>query len=262
MWQIQRAVEIAREEGFRPMLERSGGFYNSEIWPLLPSTAEYGTYNRVAVKGTDPMLLDDRADLEIKHRVLDAVVPWSTPSNIPDFKQPNIDRIHDQYRPGDDVVIIGGGIGVSAVHSARIVGPDGRVIIYEADEDRVRDLERTLQHNQVLDFCEVRHAIVGEAHLVDSAGGADVVDPSSLSPCDALELDCEGAELEILQDIESLPEKMIVELHHRKPYSPYSSPDSIRRILEERGYAVRRYDGPWVNGLFVAVLDRVLPPRS
>lgn len=229
-------------------------FYNNRIWPLLPTTAEYGTYNQVKVKGSPPMNMIESSDLKIKHRILDNIVPWNTPSKIPNFKQPNIEQIHDNYQKGDQIVIIGGGNGVSAVHSARIVGADGKVKIYEGDEERVQDLERTLKDNQVFNICEINHSIVGQAHLVESPGSAKVIEPSDLPDCDALEMDCEGAELEILKNIERLPKKIIVELHHEKTFSPYSSPDTIIAILEEKGYSVQKYDGPWVNGLLVGAL--------
>lgn len=261
MWQIRRASEILRNDGIASLVKSSmrylfpSGYYNNKIWPLLPNTTEYGTYNQVQVKGTHPMKIQNSSSLEIKHRILDNIVPWSTPSNIPDFKQPNIEQIQNNYTKGDKIIIIGGGNGVSAVHSANIVGPDGEVMIYEGDEERVHDLERTLKHNEVLDICEINHSIVGQAHLVESPGSANVVQPSDLPQCNALEMDCEGAELEILKDIQRLPDKMIIELHHKKTYSPYSSPDTIKSILEEKGYSVEKFDGPWVNGLFVASLE-------
>lgn len=260
MWRIRRASEILRNDGIVSLVKRSirflslSDYYNNKIWPLLPTTAEYGTYNQVEVKGTHPMKIRHSSGLEIKHRVLDNIMPWSTPSNIPNFKKPNIEQIYNNYTKGDKIVIIGGGNGVSAVHSANIVGPEGAVIIYEGDKERVRDLEKTLEHNGVLDICKINHSIVGQAHLVESPGSANVVQPSDLPLCNALEMDCEGAELEILKDIQQLPDKMIIELHHKKTYSPYSSPDTIKSILEEKGYSVQRFDGPWVNGLLVATI--------
>jgi hypothetical protein len=231
------------------------GFYNNNIWPLLPTTADYGTYNQVEVRGTHPMTISHSSGLEIKHRVLDDIVPWNTPSNIPNFKQPNVEQIQSNYKKGDRIIVIGGGNGVSAVHSANIVGIDGEVMIYEGDEERGRDLERTLKHNGVFDICNINHSIVGHAHHIESPGSANVVQPSDLPPCDALEMDCEGAEFEILKNIAPpLPDKIIVELHHKKAFSPYSSPDTIESILEKKGYSVCQYDGPWVNGLFVAQL--------
>ena len=132
MWKVQRASEILREDGFIPLIKKSilylspDNYYNNNIWPLLPTTSEYGKYNGVEVKGTHPMKVRDRTGLEIKHRFLDNIVPWATPSKIPNFKQPNIEQIHNNYEKGDEIIIIGGGNGVSAVHSARIVGPDGK----------------------------------------------------------------------------------------------------------------------------------------
>lgn len=229
--------------------------YNNKIWPLLPIVSNYGTYNRVQVKGSHPKKITHSANLKIKHRVLDNVVPWSTPSSIPNFKQSNTKQIHKYYEDGDKVIIIGGGNGVTAVHSAKAVGLTGKVIIYEADEKRINDIEETLRHNNVWDICEIKHAIVGKAHLVESVGNAAIVDPTNLPQCDSLEMDCEGAELNILKNINIKPNNIIVELHHKKPYSPYSSTDIIQSLLENRGYSVEKFGGGWVDELFVAKID-------
>lgn len=255
MWHIRRAFEILRNDGIKSLVKRS---YNNKIWPLLPTAAEYGTYNQVEVKGGHPMNIrhppTHLSDLEIKHRILDNLVPWETPSNIPSYKKPNIEQIQNNCKINDEIVIVGGGHGVSAVHSANIVGPNGKVIIYEGDKKRVRDLRRTLKHNNVINACEIKHAIVGQAHLVESPGSANVVQPSDLPQCDVLEMDCEGAELDILKGIKQTPNKMIIELHHKKTFTPYSSPELIKSMLEEKGYSVEKFDGPWVDGLFVASL--------
>lgn len=105
------------------------------------------------------------------------------------------------------------------------------------------------------EICEVDHSIVGEAHFVESSGSADVVEPSDLPQCDVIEMDCEGAELNILSNLEMSPEKMIIETHQTKSYSPYSSMDSLQSILVDRGYVVDTYKGPWVDGVFVARLE-------
>jgi hypothetical protein len=264
MWQLRRSFEIIKKEGLISLIKKSilyaiylfpSDYYNNKIWPLLPAVSTYGTYNQVEVKGTHPMKLDDPSGVEINHKIFDSIIPWDTPSKIKNFKNPSIEQIYKNYEKGDKIVIIGGGNGVSAVHSARIVGSGGEVKIYEGDESRVRDVKRTLEHNQVFDICEVNHSIVGEAHLVKSPGNANIIKPSDLPKCDALEMDCEGAEFEILKDLENLPNKIIVELHHKKESSPYSSPDTIESILKEKGYCVQRYNGPWVNGLLVAKLE-------
>lgn len=100
MWQGSRALEIFRQQGLISLIKKSitytipVDYYNNDIWPLLPIVSGYGTYNGVEVKGTHPMKIRDHTGLEIKHRVLDNIVPWHTPSKIPNFKEPNINQIH------------------------------------------------------------------------------------------------------------------------------------------------------------------------
>ena len=261
MQQVRRGFEILKEDGVFQFLKSSAEYvapveyYNNTIWPLLPATSDYGTYNGVEVKGNHPMIIVNAKNQNIQHKLFDGLVPWNTPSSISNFKQPNVKQIHNNYNKGDNIVIIGGGNGVSAVHSAKAVGADGRVQIFEGDYERIRDLKRTLKKNNVYDMCEINHCIVGNAHFVESPGNADLIKPSKLPECDALEMDCEGAELNVLRDITKLPKKMIIELHHEKSYAPYSSSEEIESILVEKGFHVKKYDGPWVDGLFVAVLE-------
>lgn len=58
--------------------------------------------------------------------------------------------------------------------------------------------------------------------------------PSQLPPCDLLELDCEGVEVEILRGMIIQPRVILVETH-----GMYGAPaDLIASLLEQRGYAV------------------------
>lgn len=262
MSRVRRAVDVLERRGPLALARRSlahltpsviVSIYQQKIWPRLPPVADHGTYNGISVRGDHPMLIDD-AGVEIRHRPFDRFVPWNTPSHVPDFKAPNLDAVEEYFTSGDEVIVIGGGNGVTAVTTARQVEEDGRVRIYEADADRIEDLLTTLEYNGVADRCEVEHAIVGRAHSVANTGDAAVVDPSSLPAWDGLEMDCEGAELDVLQAMEGRPETIVVEIHHDKEFAPYDSPVAIRNLLEEMGYETTVRDGPWVNGLCVGTL--------
>jgi hypothetical protein len=256
---LKRAREVQRKEGAYVLLKQTGRFalsplqqlYNRRVWPDLPATAEYGTYNGVAVIGADPPYTN-AGQTPIQHKYFDRLVPWMTPSLIPDFKRPNVRAIQEHCVKGQTVTTIGGGYGVTAVHAARRVGSSGRVVIYEGDTERIESLQNTLQQNNVADVCEIVNNIVGEAYAVGNKTTGPTVEADELPHCDVLEMDCEGAELKILEQMTSWPATVIVELHHCKEFAPYSSPVRVRNILEARGYSVKKYNGPWVDGLLVA----------
>jgi hypothetical protein len=71
-------------------------------------------------------------------------------------------------------------------------------------------LERTLRVNDVAGLRTVEHAAVGgvsdSSERIFGAPVQDAIDavaPADLPACDVLDIDCEGAELEILRGIEN-----------------------------------------------------------
>jgi hypothetical protein len=61
-----------------------------------------------------------------------------------------------------------------------------------------------------------------------------VLPPSQLPPCDVLQLDCEGAEVEILRELTIQPRLILVETH-----GLYGAPtDVVASLLENCGYIV------------------------
>ena len=82
----------------------------------------------------------------------------------------------------------------------------------------------------------VNHAVVGKAiGVYDSAGNVGpIMPPYQLPPCDVLQLDCEGAEVEILRMMIIHPRVALVETH-----GMFGAPtDLVASLLEKRGYAV------------------------
>lgn len=114
--------------------------------------------------------------------------------------------VREEVTPGDEVVVVGGGRCVAAVHAARA---GGVVTVYEAGRDALA-VAKSVQALNDVDMT-VRHAVVGAPGA--SVGGMtadESVAPSSLSG-DLLVLDCEGAERDILP-VEGF-DTVIVETH-------------------------------------------------
>lgn len=243
---LKSANRIRKQHGYRTLLSRGTRYvedeiakrYETYVWDQLPATADHGRRNTVKVA-------------EYEHRLFDSLVPWHTPSNIPDYKQPNVTQVRNRVEPGDYVTVIGGGQGVTSVVAARQTGPDGHVVIFEGSEERAQSIRDSVQLNGVSDVCEVRTAIVGTGLSVEGAKSTTSISPEKLSPVDVLEMDCEGAEIQILRQLEIRPRTIIVESHHNMEFAPYGSEDQLRHVLEGLGYCIERFTGPWVNSLFV-----------
>lgn len=142
--------------------------------------------------------------------------------------------IRERVEPGDGVVVVGGGHGVSTVVARRRAGPDGEVSVYEGAAEQVERVRETLSLNGVADGVTVNHGVVGDPQNVwDDFEAADRVPPSDLPACDVLVLDCEGSEVHILADAD-LPETVVVETH-----GVFDAPTrETRHLLEDRGMTV------------------------
>lgn len=170
--------------------------------------------NRVAVRGT---------------RLLD-------PDDVdPTIEESLIESIREYVEPGESVVVVGGGRGVSTVWMARQVGPDGSVITYEPGDKSFDGVTQTVEMNGASHIADVRRAAVGPTVLVrGSPDGSGRLEPDELPECDVLELDCEGAELEILENLEIRPRIIIVETHG---FLDSSASDTVD-ALEQLGYEI------------------------
>lgn len=163
------------------------------------------------------------------------VVPEPRPIVVPDEKEPNVSAITSVCSPGDTVIIVGGGMGVTSIHAARSVAPDGRVVVYEGAREPAAKLREVARRNDTQDMITIHHAVVGEPiELYGSMDGASIIPPGELPPCDVLELDCEGSEVEILGGLRSRPRAIVVETHPEFG----ASTSSVRSIADAIGYTV------------------------
>ncbi len=228
--------------------------YRKKIWKYLPKLKSYGLYNGVKVVGESPAWIkDDR--ISKAHRLFDFLVPWSTPSKIPDFKAKTVNVINDKVEKGDRYITVGGGSAVTAVNAAKIVGREGKVIIYEADEKRCEDIKNTLSLNVENKNYKIVNKYVGNVYSKNNSSTDGNVNFCEMPSCDVLELDCEGAELEIIKNIKIRPRLLIAELHHEKDFCPYKDKNVVVDEAEDAGYSVKILNGPWMNGLLVGVYE-------
>lgn len=184
------------------------------------------TYN-ATIRDKLPRKSGKLAGVECPHaRLLDLT------ADRPQYKAGFISAIHDYVREGDNALLIAFGRGVSTVH---LVRAGARVTAYEGAKQMIDIGERTIENAGVDDRVTVHHAVVGEAvDLYGPMEGAEVVSPADLPEGDVLALDCEGAELSILDGLEARPETVIVETHPDK-----GAPDeAVREHLSDQGYTV------------------------
>lgn len=153
--------------------------------------------------------------------------------DIPDYEQALVRGLNMYVKSGMTVVIVGGGIGVTAVIAAQIVGPLGRVICYEGSQINVGRIRETARRNGVSHQLEVHYGLVGPAIAIyHNDNAAPTVDIGNLPECDVMEMDCEGSEKYIIADLSIHPQHIIVETHG--VYG--ASTDEIDTLLRQRGY--------------------------
>ncbi|WP_458188511.1 FkbM family methyltransferase [Haladaptatus sp. NG-WS-4] len=113
---------------------------------------------------------------------------------------------------------------------------EGEVTTFEPTSKMLKIIERTVEVNRVADLVTLEHAAVGEFVGEELWGEADGErrSPDTIPECDVLELDCEGAELDILRSLEIDPRVIIVETHDHLG----SPPEEVRAALERLGYEI------------------------
>lgn len=201
--------------------------YRRTIRKLLPVTG-YHQHNGVE------LVSEPRKPLDNAFRI----------KGDPDKEAALVEAGKQLMRSGDSVTIVGGGHGVSAYRAVQNIGLSGQLTVYEGSEERAKQVENTVFYNLFGDAelryyrtfgVEVVNAVVGSAEDVFGDSHGRVIPPDQLEPCDVLELDCEGAELQILQEMEIEPRSVIVELH---PWLHADAYDAVLDVLQDRGYEI------------------------
>jgi hypothetical protein len=160
-------------------------------------------------------------------------LPWLS-HNRPEYESGLISALNSFVNEGDRVVVVGGGWGATAILAAKLAGVSGNVIVYEGSTFFADVVSETALLNNVQSRVEVRNSIVGSNIHIKGDTHGDVINADELPKCDVLELDCEGAEIDILNNLEIKPRVILVESHGSKG----SPSDQIASTLNEQNYTV------------------------
>jgi len=154
---------------------------------------------------------------------------------FPEHEAELISAIRDYVKHGERVLVIGGGSGASTVAVAHQVGITGSVVSYEANKNSFARTRETVNLNKVDDRVEVYHTIIEKpVHLLGEIGNPTTLAAKELPDCDALVMDCEGAELPILENIKVRPRLIIVEAH-----PTLNSPkEEVKKLLDRLEYDI------------------------
>jgi len=220
---VQRAQEIQSEKGNISLVKKSAGFiYKATLRKVFPKSGYY-----------------TKAGIKVRYRKpLDSIVPGIAYSDEPNHEYALVSELRKRVEPGLKISVVGAGSGTTSVVAANQTTEAGSVTAFEGSMRRVKQAQNTINLNGVDQRCEVRHAIVGPAVRLHSLneGGArpKEISPTQLPDCDVLELDCEGAEKIILEEMEIQPKVIIVETHPELD----SEPEHISKILADQGYSI------------------------
>lgn len=228
----KQAVKKWRNDSLFAVIKRLPAAIYLLLWPYLPKSSRPIQFNEVTVD---------------HYRITDSYLPsfitQYTNKPLPNHEPNYVPLLREHIHKGEEVVLIGGGIGVSTVVAARQVGSEGTVKTFEGSQSEVERTNRTVQLNNVIDRVQVHDAIIGEKiHIRGAEVDANRIDPKDLPSCDVLGIDADGAEFSILENLSIRPARIIVE-HHPVPGDGESldldyNPDKIRDLLQDIDYEI------------------------
>ena len=209
---IKKGKKLLKEHGFSGLIEATAFKILSKCFHV-PSR-KIAVFNGVAVRGASF---------------------YSKTDIFPEHEDELISAIRNNIKNGEKVILIGGGSGASTVVAAHQVGNSGSVIAYEANKNSFARSKETINLNKVEDRVKIHHAIIEKpVYLLGEIGEPPTIPAKDFSECDVLVMDCEGAELPILENIKIRPRLIIVEAHPL-----LNSPkEEIIKLLEKLGYDI------------------------
>ena len=236
-------------------------YYLRSVFTLLKGVQNWPMLFKLARRGAGQQVLILRNGTRYVVRSLMDV--WT-------IKETNLNRDYERYgaaiQDGWNVVDIGAALGDFTVFAARQTA-HGRVFAYEPAPDSVRVLKRNLDINRItnarvfpcavsakagtltLDVSggvPVQYRTAGETRsaegkiAVRSVALADVLAGLPNGVCDFLKMDCEGAEYDMLLNLDNgaLGRIRRICLEYHEDVTPFSHTD-LARFFEGKGWIVR-----------------------
>lgn len=164
-------------------------------------------------------------------------MPYTTPyrPDDPDFEAELVEQTDAVGKRGDTVVIVGGGVGVSTVKVSQTVGKAGAVTVYEPAAELIMPLKKTITEAEAPSEITVKQTLIEkDVEVKGTPSQANYLPASKLPTCDILQLDCEGAEVRILEELEIRPRAIVVETHGK-----YGAPKiAVEDALSNLGYEI------------------------
>lgn len=217
MSKLSKTREIYREEGLASTLKTIFWYPHTRLRTHLPRGTN--RYNEYQVPNA---------------RLFDRFNP-AVATDLPAYEEILIEGIDRTATEGDNVVLIGGGNGISSVAVAERIGESGRVYSFEASEKRYERMGETAELNGMGEIVVPIHAFVGDAIDVEGTmGNADEIHPKHLPHCELLVMDAQGAGCEILRNMTVRPDRVVIETHGFLGCST----GTVRSLLESFGYTV------------------------
>ena len=192
-----------------------------------------------------------------------------------------LDRVYDHARelPPQTIIDVGANTGMFLIR-AKQLWPGCEAVCYEPEPANFRELQNTIAINHLKDVTAVNAAVMPERGEIKlyyhprNIGGHSVVHHhsenavvvrvetlddalarSSTRNCDLLKLDCEGAEKEILNNLNSNTAMQINSIAYEPDERHYSA-DDLNRRLEQLGYAIVK------TGSIVFALRKAAVPQT
>ena len=188
--------------------------YNDRLRPYLP-------YRKNEIRGYD---------LRGPDKLLDLSRPGEG------YEQVQIELLEQSVVSSDHVLMLGAGVGVSALAIAAAVE---QVTVVDGSRTQLQVTERNLVQNGV-DNVDLVRGVAGEAVHVYNGEDAPQVNLNEFAGCRVCEMDIEGAELVAIPELPESVEVLIVESH-----SQYGAPLwRVKQVLEKTGFEVQSVPNP------------------
>jgi len=196
------------------------------------------THIRPRVSVEEVVITLNSVEVPVYRSVADRYLPYYEPAvpinSDPDYEADEIDAIRRYVEPGDHVVVVGGGLGVTTTVAARATGEGGRVTVFEPSSTALKICRRTVAHNGIAGRVHIEQASIGapQNSCFTYSPQEDLrrVAYSDMPDANVYEMDCEGEELPIIRNMTIRPRVMLVETH--------GNHDEVVAALKSHGYRI------------------------